>query len=78
MGDTTICSGRVVGKREIGIHHVIDLEIWSTNQRGEITAPGTATVILPTRASKAIVLPPAPDDMMARGAGMMQAAAERR
>jgi acyl dehydratase len=78
MGDTTICSGRVVGKRELGAHHVIDLEIWGTNQRGEVTAPGTATVILPTRASKAIVLPSPPNDMMARGAGMMQAAAEHR
>jgi hypothetical protein len=57
---------------------VIDLEIWGTNQRGEVTAPGTATVILPTRASKAIVLPSPPDDMMACGAGMMQAAAEQR
>jgi acyl dehydratase len=77
MGDTTICSGRVIGKREIDAHHVVDLELWGTNQRGELTAPGTATVILPTRASKAIVLPSPPDDMMARGAGMMQAAADR-
>jgi acyl dehydratase len=77
MGDTTICSGRVVGKREIGVHHVVDLEISGVNQRGEVTAPGTATVILPTRASKAIVLPSPPDDMRERGAAMMQAAADR-
>ena len=77
MGDTTICSGRVVDKRVLGVHHVVDLEVTGTNQRGEVTAPGTATVILPTRATGAVVLPPAPDDMMERGAMVMQAAADR-
>ena len=27
----------------------MDLEIWAENQRGEITAPGQATVMLPSR-----------------------------
>ena len=28
---------------------LVDLEIWAENQRGEITAPGQATVMLPSR-----------------------------
>ena len=27
----------------------MDLEIWAENQRGEVTAPGYATVMLPSR-----------------------------
>jgi hypothetical protein len=27
----------------------VDLEIWGENQRGEITCPGHATVLLPSR-----------------------------
>ncbi|RYG28150.1 acyl dehydratase, partial [bacterium] len=30
-------------------HALVDLEIWGENQRGEITTPGLATVILPSR-----------------------------
>ena len=28
---------------------LVDLEIWAENQRGEVTAPGQATVMLPSR-----------------------------
>lgn len=57
MGDTTICSGFVTGRRREGPHFVVDLELASTNQRGENTAPGTATVILPSRAQGPVMLP---------------------
>jgi acyl dehydratase len=77
MGDTTICSGEVTGKRIVGQHHVVDLKLAGTNQRGEITAPGNATVILPTRAGGAVVLPTPPADVGNRGAEMLQAAADR-
>lgn len=77
MGDTTICTGQVVAKRVEGRHHVVDLELAGTNQRGETTTPGKATVILPTRADGAIVLPTPPEDMSARGAAMLQGAADR-
>ena len=30
----------------------MDLEIWAENQRGEVTAPGQATVMLPSRDSR--------------------------
>lgn len=75
MGDTTICSGKVTAKRVEGLHHVVDLELSSMNQRGENTAPGTATVILPSRATGAIVLPPPEPETSQRGAAMLQGAA---
>lgn len=68
MGDTTICTGRVVGKRIEGIHHIVELEMASTNQRGQDTAPGTATIILPSKESGPVVLPVPGDDTRKRGA----------
>lgn len=49
VGDTTFCKGRVSGKRVKDGHHLVDLEIWSDNQRGDVTTRGVATVILPSR-----------------------------
>ncbi len=40
---------RVIDKRIEGSHHVVELKLAGTNQRGEVTVPGTATVILPSR-----------------------------
>jgi acyl dehydratase len=77
MGDTTICSGEVVDKRIEGVHHVVELKLAATNQRGEVTAPGTATVILPTRATGALILPTPPADMSQRGAEILQGDADR-
>jgi acyl dehydratase len=77
MGDTTTCSGEVVGKRVDGTRHLVDLKIEATNQRGEVTSPGTATVVLPSRASGAIILPTPPAGHIQRGANMMSEAAER-
>lgn len=76
MGDTTICSGEVVDKRIVEGHHVVDLEIRGVNQRGEVTAPGRATVILPTRSEGAVVLPVPPSEMTQCGAQMLQIAAD--
>jgi len=76
MGDTTICSGEVVDKRIEGAHHIVDLKLAGTNQRGEVTAPGTATIILPSGRGPA-VLPAPPADMCQRGAEMLQGAADR-
>lgn len=49
VGDTTWCKGRVSGKRVLDGQPLVDLEIWTENQRGEVTAPGLATVLLPSR-----------------------------
>lgn len=49
MGDTTWCKGMVTRKYIKDGHALVDLEVWGENQRGEITTPGIATVILPSR-----------------------------
>lgn len=49
-GDVQSLSGEVVGKSvdEDG-DHVVNLKVWSRNQRGDDTMPGVAVVALPTR-----------------------------
>jgi acyl dehydratase len=49
MGDSTWCKGKVTRKYIKDRHALVDLEIWGENQRGEMTTPGLATVILPSR-----------------------------
>ncbi|TAK30833.1 MAG: acyl dehydratase [Chloroflexota bacterium] len=49
VGDTHWIKGKVVGKRVQDGEYVVDLEIWGENQRNEITAPGKATIALPSR-----------------------------
>ena len=39
----------MIGKHIDNGSPLIDLEIWAENQRGEVTAPGQATVLLPSR-----------------------------
>ncbi len=46
FGDTQWCGGRVTGKRVVGGEHLVDLDVWCENQRGEITATGSAQVRL--------------------------------
>jgi hypothetical protein len=49
MGDTTFCKGRVVRKYVKDRAALVDIEIAAENQRGEVTTPGLATVVLPSR-----------------------------
>ncbi len=48
-GDTLTCTGRVTAKHIEGGRRLVDLELAETNQRGEVCAPGKATVTLPSR-----------------------------
>ena len=48
-GDTQWCRGKVVRKYLSNEAPLVDLEIRAENQRGEVTAPGYATVMLPSR-----------------------------
>ena len=48
-GDTQWLKGKVVGKHIEDRAPLVDLEIWAENQRGEVTAPGQTTVMLPSR-----------------------------
>ena len=49
FGDTTYCKGLVKGKRLEDGQGVVDLELWTENQLGQVTMTGSASVQLPTR-----------------------------
>jgi hypothetical protein len=51
IGDTTWCKGRVVRKYVQDGEYLVDIECWGENQRGEITMPGEATVVLPSKST---------------------------
>ena len=47
--DTTWIKGKVTRKYVENGEHLVDIECWGENQRGEITMPGHATVVLPSK-----------------------------
>jgi acyl dehydratase len=49
IGDSNFVKGRVKNKRVEDGEHLVDCEIWVENQAGLITAPGQATVALPSK-----------------------------
>jgi acyl dehydratase len=51
IGDSNTLRGKVTNKYVRGNEHLVDCEIWVENQAGLITAPGTATVELPSKES---------------------------
>jgi len=61
MGDATWVTGRVVDKVASEGRHEVHLELACTNQRGEVSTPGEAVVLLPTR-DAAVTLPTPPAD----------------
>ena len=50
LKDVVTCHGRVVSKSSKDDAHLVELEIWAENQRGEKVVTGRATVALPSRA----------------------------
>jgi acyl dehydratase len=61
IGDTHWMRGRVVRTYLAdGDRPAADLDIWGENQRGEITTPGHATVLLPSREHGPVQLPDRP------------------
>ena len=49
LKDTITCRGRVLDKSSKNDTHLVDLEVWAENQKGERVVTGKATVALPTR-----------------------------
>ena len=49
QGDTQFCRGKVTRKYVKDQCALVDLEVKCVNQRGEVTTPGMATVMLPSR-----------------------------
>ncbi len=68
IGDTTWLTGEVVDKRQTetahGVRSEVHLEIRCTNQRGVVTSPGKAVVLLPSREHGEVVLPSPPVDSL--------------
>jgi acyl dehydratase len=61
VGDTTWVRGRIVDKvLAEGDRPAVEVEVSCTNQRGEVTAPGHATILLPSRAHGPVRLPDPP------------------
>ena len=61
VGDTHHLTGTVVRKYLAeGDRPAIDLEVVATNQRGAVTTPGTATILLPSREHGPVRLPDPP------------------
>jgi acyl dehydratase len=61
VGDTQSLGGKITRKYLAeGDRPAVDLEIWASNQRGELTTPGTATVLLPSRERGPVRLPDPP------------------
>ena len=46
-GQVVTAHGTITGVREDGGETLVDLEIWTDNDSGQVMAPGTATVALP-------------------------------
>jgi len=77
IGDWHLMEGTVRGKRREGRHCIVEIEIQGTSQRGWVTCPGTAVVILPSRESGPVVLPEPMEELSERGAAMMTEASQR-
>jgi hypothetical protein len=61
VGDTHWMRGRVTRKfLAAGGRPAVELDIWGENQRGEVTTPGHATILLPSREHGEIRLPEPP------------------
>jgi hypothetical protein len=61
VGDTQWMRGRVTRRYLAdGDRPAVDLDVWGENQRGEVTTPGHATVLLPSRERGPVRLPDPP------------------
>lgn len=72
IGDTHVITGEVTGKRIEDGRCYVDLEMRATNQRGTVTAPGNATVLLPSREHGPVVLPEPPVELQAKATQMLK------
>ena len=57
LGDVTWCKGKITKKYCDEGKYCVDIDCWCENQRGEVTVPGTATIILPSREYGPVVYP---------------------
>lgn len=72
MGDVQFITGRVVDKRAENGRFYVDLSTQMTNQRGVVTMPCEATVLLPSREHGPVILPEPPLDEQVKAVQMWQ------
>jgi hypothetical protein len=72
-GDVHRCTGKVSAKGE-GPDDAVSLDVFATSQRDEATTRGTAKVLLPSRATGAVVLPVPDTELRRRGAQVVSRA----
>jgi acyl dehydratase len=70
LGDTQFITGEVVAKRNEDGRYLVDIELRATNQRGVVTAPGSATVALPSREHGPVLIPVPPAEIQLRATQM--------
>jgi hypothetical protein len=70
LGDTQIVTGEVVGKRAENGRFYVDLACRMTSQRGTVTMPTQATVLLPSREHGPVILPESPMEEQVKAAKM--------
>ena len=71
IGDTHIITGEVVGKRVEEGRALVDVAVRGTNQRGDVTCPGTATIALPSRDHGPVALPDPPADLQEQAQALL-------
>lgn len=53
-GDVMTCRGVVVDKRVEGGEHILDVDVWADNQRGETVAKGRVLAVVPGKKGAAL------------------------
>ncbi|MGX1702010.1 FAS1-like dehydratase domain-containing protein [Microbacterium sp. NPDC055357] len=71
QGDIQYLTGEVVGTRRDGGANLVDVTIRATNQRGEETARGEATISLRSRETGLSLFPPVPAELQAKALEML-------
>lgn len=64
LGDTQWCRGRVTAKRRDSQMNIVEVEMFCINQRDEVTTPGSAVILLPSRETGAVRLPDPPENLL--------------
>lgn len=54
VGETVTCKGKVTNKYVRDGNYCVECEIWAENSQGKRTTPGSALVILPSKAKQTI------------------------